>query len=89
MIPALEGKTSSQIVAENLNAVHAARKGFIKSEFSNKIRHALKHIIWHQNGTLKRILCAHVDDFLFGGTQEFLDSTINPVRKSSLLDLKI
>ena len=30
--PALEGKTTSQIVAENLNAMHAARQAFIQSE---------------------------------------------------------
>ena len=41
--------------------------------------------IWHQNGALKGILCAHVDDFLFGGTQEFLDSVINPVREKFLV----
>ena len=31
-VPALEGKTSSQIVAENLNAMHSACKEFIKNE---------------------------------------------------------
>ena len=41
--------------------------------------------IWHQNGTLKGILCAHVGDFLFGGTQEFLDNVINPVREKFLV----
>ena len=30
-LPALEGKTTSEIVACNLNAMHAARQAFIKS----------------------------------------------------------
>ena len=31
-LPALEGVTNSEIVAENLNAMHSARKAFIASE---------------------------------------------------------
>ena len=38
-----EGKTSSEIVAQNLNAMHSARKAFIKSESDEKIRCALRH----------------------------------------------
>ena len=41
--PALEGKTTSEIVAENLNAMHTARKAFIESESSEKLRRALRH----------------------------------------------
>ena len=36
-LPALEGKTSSEIIAENLNAMHSARKAFIELESSQKI----------------------------------------------------
>ena len=38
---------------------------------------------------LTGILCAHVDDVLFECTEEFVDKVINPVGKSSLLDLNI
>ena len=41
--PALEGKTTSQIVAENLNAMHAARQGIIQSESAEKLQRALRH----------------------------------------------
>ena len=42
--PALEGKTTSQIVAENLNAMNAARQAFIQSESAEKLQRALKGI---------------------------------------------
>ena len=42
--PAL-GVTSSQVVSDNLNAMHAARQAFIQSKFSEKIKHALTHQI--------------------------------------------
>ena len=42
-MPALESKTTSEIVAKNLNALHQARQNYIKSEFSSKIKQALKH----------------------------------------------
>ena len=41
--PALEGKTTSEIVASNLNTMHAARQTFIKSESAEKLRRALNH----------------------------------------------
>ena len=44
-LPALEGRTSSEIVAQHLNASHSARKAFIGAETSDKIRRALKHQI--------------------------------------------
>ena len=43
LLPALENKTTSEIVAKNLNALHQARQNYIKSESSSKIRQALKH----------------------------------------------
>ena len=42
-LPALEGKTASEVVRDNLNAMHAARKAFVASEASEKIRRALRH----------------------------------------------
>ena len=41
--PALEGKSISKTVADNLNAMHVARQEFIKSESSDRLRRALKH----------------------------------------------
>ena len=42
-LPALEGKTSSQVVADNLNALHYARQAYIKSESCEKLRRAMRH----------------------------------------------
>ena len=41
-LPALEEKTSSDLVRENLDALHASRKNFIKAENSQLIKRALK-----------------------------------------------
>ena len=41
-LPALEGISSSQLVADNLNALHKARQEYIKLESSEKIRRALR-----------------------------------------------
>ena len=41
--PALESRTSSDIVRMNLNAIHQARVNFMRAEASEKIRRALKH----------------------------------------------
>ena len=43
--PALEGTTSSEVIAKHLNASHSARKAFMAAEASEKIRRALKHQI--------------------------------------------
>ena len=40
---ALEGVSTSEVVADNLNAMHAARKQFIASESSEKLRRTLHH----------------------------------------------
>ena len=40
-LPALEGVTFSQVVADNLNAMHAARHAFIQNESSEKFKCAL------------------------------------------------
>ena len=41
-LPALEGVSSSQLIADHLNAMHAARKAFVVLEASEKLRRALK-----------------------------------------------
>ena len=43
MPPALEPSTCSEIVRQNLNALHSARKNFISAESSERIRRALNH----------------------------------------------
>ena len=43
-MPAL-GVTSSQVITDDLNAMHAARQAFIQSESSEKVTHALTHQI--------------------------------------------
>ncbi len=40
-LPALEGVTASQVIAEHLNAITAARKAFVEAEASDKIKRAL------------------------------------------------
>ena len=40
--PALDGMTSSEVLARHLNALHSARKAFIQSEADEKIRRALR-----------------------------------------------
>ena len=42
-LPALEPVTASDIVRENLSAMHLARKDFIRYEADEKIKRALKH----------------------------------------------
>ena len=44
-LPALEDVTSSQVVADNLDAMHAARQAFTQNESSEKVKHALIHQI--------------------------------------------
>ena len=43
--PALEGVSSSDIVADNLNAMRNARKAYVECESSEKLRRALRHQI--------------------------------------------
>ena len=40
-LPALQGTTSSEVFAQHLNALHAARKAFIQTEADERIRRAL------------------------------------------------
>ena len=39
--PVLENVTSSQVVADHLNAISAARKAFVEAESSDKLKRAL------------------------------------------------
>ena len=41
-IPAMETNTSSDVVRENLNALHSARKNYIMAESSDRIKRALR-----------------------------------------------
>ena len=42
-LPALEGYSTSYIIAQNLNATAAARKAFVRPKTSAKVRKTLKH----------------------------------------------
>ena len=42
-LSALGGVSNSEIITENLNAMHATRKGFIECEASEKLRRAIRH----------------------------------------------
>ena len=51
-LPALGGHTSSEVVANHLNAKHEPHKAFIECEASEKIRRALHHNV-RQSTTLE------------------------------------
>lgn len=42
-LPALESHTTSEKVAKHLNALHAARRAYIKAEASDRVKRALRH----------------------------------------------
>ena len=42
-LPALETVSTSEVVANNLNAMHAARRAFMMSESSERLQRALRH----------------------------------------------
>ena len=42
-LPALEGVTTSKVVAEHINALHAGRKAFAEVQCDESIRRALRH----------------------------------------------
>ena len=50
-LPALEGVSSSQLVMNNLNAMHAARSAFVQAESSEKLRRALRHKVRTDNAS--------------------------------------
>ena len=52
-LPALDGKTSSEVFAHHMNALHASRKAFIESESSERIRRALRRNV----STVNRVWC--------------------------------
>lgn len=41
-LPALEGSTTSEVLAKHMNALHAARRAFVESEAGERIRRALR-----------------------------------------------
>ena len=40
---------------------------------------------WHHNRELHGIICTHVDDFLFGGTNEFILNVMNPIKQKFVI----
>ena len=43
--PALEGVSTSEVVANTLNLIHANRRAYIECESSDKLRRAMRHQI--------------------------------------------
>ena len=41
--------------------------------------------IWHNQSKVNGLLCAHIDDFLFGGTKIFLSKVINLIKRVSTI----
>ena len=41
-LPALEGTTSSEIIAQHLNTLHEVRRAYIQTEANERIRRALR-----------------------------------------------
>jgi transposase InsO family protein len=60
-LPSLENRTPYKIVADNLNAMHAARVDFLKNESSEKLRRALLH----------QVRTSDVDDLVNGDSVYF------------------
>ena len=60
-LPQLEGKTTSQAVAANLNAMHSARRDFLSNESNEKLRRALLH----------RVRTSDVEDLVNGDSVYF------------------
>ena len=56
-LPALEDVTCSEIVAENLSAMHDARQAFMKSESDEKLRRVLRHQV-RTSSELKKYVTA-------------------------------
>ena len=42
-LPSMEGKTCSEVVAQHINALHEARRAFVKCEADERVRRALRH----------------------------------------------
>ena len=38
-------------------------------------------LIWHNQSKVNGLLCTHVDGFLFGRTELFLNEVINPIKR--------
>ena len=55
-LPALEGQTSSETITNHLNAMHAARAAFIKSEACKNLgeqlgqKRGLQHLLYMNQG---------------------------------------
>ena len=50
------------------------RKGAVKSTFDNAL------FFWHPHKKLEGLICFHVDDFFFAGSQQFHNTVINHLR---------
>lgn len=84
-IPALEGSTTSEVLAKHLNVLHAARQGYIQAESCERVRRALRSKVRasqqvFQNGDLVFYKREGYEKWLGPGKVVFQDGRIVFVR---------
>ena len=79
--PALEATSCSQMIADNLNALHRAREAFIQQEASEKIRRALRHQI-RSSGDLK-FVCGDIVYYKRNDSSKGKDQGLSLVKRDS------
>ena len=52
------------------------KAGAEKSKFDDSI------FFWHRNGKVQRLICCHVDNFFWGGTNDFEKTVIQKLKES-------
>ena len=86
-LPAMEGRTSSETLAEHLNVLHAARKAFIETENSERIRKALLKKVCTNNTVFENgdnVWYKRRDKWMGPGKVVFQDGKIIFVRHGSI-----
>ena len=86
-LPALEGRTSSETLAEHLNVLHSARKAFIESENSERIRKALTKKVCRNNTVYENgdsVWYKRRDKWMGPGKVVFQDGKVIFVRHGSI-----
>ena len=86
-LPALEGRTSSETLAEHLNVLHSARKAFIESENSERIRKALVKKVCRNNTVYENgdsVWYKRRDKWMGPGKVVFQDGKVIFVRHGSI-----
>ena len=86
-LPAMEGRTSSETLAEHLNILHSARKAFIESENSERIRKALLKKVCTNNTVFENgdnVWYKRRDKWMGPGKVVFQDGKVIFVRHGSI-----